>query len=93
MDNILQDLYHGLLHPEEEYQPAERIRQERKHLDTRQQTLLERIHKFDLDLSREANELFEAENVADAMEMEDAYIQGMRMGAKLALALLNDKTA
>ena len=91
MDSILQGLYHGMIHPEEEYQPTEEIRQKRKELDALQQNLLKRLEMIDPELSREMNELLEAENRADALEMEEIYIQGMRMGARLALALLNEK--
>lgn len=92
MDSILQGLYHGMIHPEEEYQPTEEIRQKRQELDSLQQNLLKRLKMIDPELSREMNELLEAENRADALEMEEIYIQGMHMGATLALALL-DKQA
>jgi len=91
MDRILHELYHGMIRPEEEYRPAQEVRQERRKLDTHQQALLERIQKIAPDIAAEMSRLFEAENSADAMEMEQAYIQGMRMGARLTIALLREK--
>ena len=91
MDRILHELYHGMIRPEEEYQPAQEVRQERRKLDTRQQALLERIQKIAPDIAAEMSRLFEAENSVDAMEMEQVYIQGMRMGARIALALTQEK--
>lgn len=92
MDNILHELYHGMIHPEEEYQPTAEIRRKRQAIDERQRILLEKTKEIDPELSREMKELLEAENHADALEMEEIYIQGMHMGATLALALL-DKQA
>lgn len=91
MDNILHELYHGMIHPEEEYQPMGEIRRKRQAIDERRRILLEKTKEIDPELSREMKELLEAENHADALEMEEIYIQGMRMGARLALALLNEK--
>ena len=91
MECILQKLYHGMIHPEEEYQPAEKIRQERSKLDNRQQVLMDRMRRIDPEMCTEIEELLEAENAVDAMEMEDAYIRGMRIGARLALSLLGDQ--
>ena len=91
MDCILQELYHGMIHPEEEYQSAEEIRQERSRVDRRQQVLMEQMCRISPQICGEIEELFEAENAVDAMEMENAYIRGMRMGARLALSLLGDQ--
>lgn len=89
MDNILHELYHGMIHPEEEYQPMGEIRRKRQAIDERQRILLEKTKEIDPELSREMKELLETENHADALEMEEIYIQGMHMGATLALALLD----
>ena len=91
MDKVLQELYHGMIHPEEEYWPAEEIRQERSKLDSRQQMLMEQLCRIDPQICGEIEELFEAENAVDAMEMEHAYIRGMHMGARLTLALLGEQ--
>ena len=91
MDNVLKELYHGMIHPEEEYQPTVEIRRKRQEIDERQRILLENTKEIDPGLSREMKELLEAENNLDALEMEEIYIQGMRMGARLALALLDEK--
>ena len=91
MESILKDLYHGRIHLEEEYQPTKEIRQMRKKIDECQQALLEKLKETEPNLQKEMNALLEAENITDAMEMEEVYIQGMRMGAKLTLALLGEK--
>ena len=91
MDKVLQELYHGMIQPEEEYQPAQEIRQERSRLDRRHQALMEQMCRIDPQICGEIEELFEAETAVDAMEMENAYIRGMRMGARLAMALLGEK--
>ena len=91
MDNVLEHLYHGMIHPEEEYQPTEEIRQERNRLDRRQLALMEQMRSANLQICEEIEALFEAENAVDAMEMEGAYIRGMRMGARLTLSLLGDQ--
>ena len=90
MDEILNKLYRGMIHPEEEYQPTEEIRRQRQAIDAHQRNLLESAKEMDPELSERMKEVFEAENSTDALEIEDVYIQGMRMGAQLAMALLND---
>ena len=89
MESILGELYHGMIHPEEEYQPSDECRQVRKKLTAEQAILLEKLSATDPDMCRALQTVFEAENAADAMDMEEAYVQGMRMGARLALALLD----
>lgn len=90
MDSILQKLYHGMIHPEEEYQPTQACKQEREKLSARQIAILEKLRTADHDMHDELQAMFEAENAVDALEMEDTYIQGMSMGAKLVWALLNE---
>lgn len=53
----------------------------------------ERLEQINSDMRREVEDLLDAMNVADAMDMEETYIRGMRMGARLALALLGEKGA
>ena len=93
MNSILKELYHGMIHPEEEYQPTEEIRQRRQAIDECQQNLLEKVKEIDPELGGKIGRMIEEENRAGAMEMEEAYIQGMRMGARLALALLENRKA
>lgn len=90
MDNILGGLYHGTLCPEEEYQPTDECRQMRKRLTAQLTVLLEKLRAIDPDVHCELQAMLEAENAADAMDLEEAYVQGMRMGARLALALLDN---
>ena len=91
MESILNELYHGMLHPEEEYHPSQACRATRKMLAARQAVLLEKMRETDPDMCCEVEEILEEENAADAMEMEEAYVQGMRLGARLALGLLGEK--
>ena len=91
MDNILSELYHGILRPEEEYQPTDECRQTRKKLTAQQTMLLEKLSAIDPDMHRLFLAMLEAENAADAMDLEEAYVQGMRMGARLALGLMDGR--
>ncbi|MBQ7885757.1 MAG: hypothetical protein IJ313_02565 [Clostridia bacterium] len=94
MDKILQELYHGMIHPEEEYQPrGEEHCRKIKEIAAQKAALLEKLEQNNLELRREVEALLDATNAADAVDMEEAYIQGMRMGAKLALALLGERGA
>ena len=92
MDNILQEFYHSMIHPEEEYRPmSEEHQQAQKQLTRKTATLLERIGMSDARLRDEIEELLNQTTELEAMAMEECYIQGMKMGARLALALLKEK--
>ena len=94
MDNILQDFYHGRIHPEETYRPMlEAHNHKRKQMVQRQEKLIERIEKLDPDIRREFDDLLDEIGMVEAMEMEDIYTQGMRMGARLAMALMGKAQA
>ena len=90
MDNILQEFYHGMIHPEEEYRPmSEEHQQAQKQLTRKTAVLLERIAMSDAQLSDEVEELLNQTTALESMALEECYIRGMRMGARLMLGLLN----
>ena len=92
MRDVLSMLYHGNIRPEEEYQPKNRalLAGRRKYAANRDKLLAEieddALKKKLISLLDERNELF-------ADEMEDCYVQGMRMGARMAMALLGEEKA
>ena len=91
MDKILRELYHGAIHPEEAYRPmSEEHRQAQKQVEQEKSALLNRIE--DSQLREEIEDLLVQITALEAMEMEDVYIQGMKMGARLALGLLDEKS-
>ena len=94
MDKILQELYRGMVHPQEEYKPmGEEYRQAQKVLDQKREILLEQIGQNNPELRAEVEGMLERITALEAMEMEEVYIQGMRMGARLALGLLGKDSA
>ena len=94
MDKILQELYRGMIHPQEEYRPMdEEYRQTQKVLDQERKILLEQIGQNNSELRAEVEGMLERITELEAMELEEVYIQGMRMGARLALELLGKNSA
>ena len=90
MDKILQELYHGMIHPEEAYRPVSaEHRQAQKQVEQKKDALLKRIE--DSCFREEIEDLLMQITALEAMEMEEAYIQGMRMGARLALELFKEQ--
>ena len=89
MDNVLNKLYRGEIHPEETYRPAspELIAARREFLAHRDKLLSE----LDESLRRKVLSLFEERTLVSSYEIEDAYVQGMKLGAKLAISLLDEK--
>ena len=89
MDKILQEFYHGTIHPEEEYRPmSEEHQHALKDWEHKKDALMERIEKDAPALQAEMEELMEQATLLEGMAMEECYIQGMKMGARLALGLL-----
>ena len=86
---ILRKLYRGNIHPGEQSQPLmwERSRKEEAFLE-RYQTLLDQL---ETPLQKECRTLIEEANSISAYDCEQAYIEGMRMGAQLAAELLMSK--
>ena len=91
MDGILNQLYRGEIHPEENYRPVmPEVMEARNAFVAHREALLARL---DEKTRREVQELFEERTLVASYETEDAYVQGMRMGAKLLAALLKEEKA
>jgi len=86
MENILSQLYRGEIHPQETYKPClPELLEERKIYLEHQAAL---IASLDAETGGRVLELLEERNYVSAYEMEDSYIQGMKMGARMAAELL-----
>ena len=91
MDKILRELYHGAIHPEEAYRPmSEEHQRLQKVWEYKKEVLMERMEEDAPALCAEMNQLMEQAALLEAMGMEECYIQGMKMGARLALGLLDN---
>ena len=89
MEDILNLLYRGELHPEEDYCPMtpELIEARKEFMEYRNAMFAE----FDEQTREKVQDLLDKRTFVSAYEMEDAYVQGMRMGAKMLSALLKDQ--
>lgn len=90
MDSVLSQLYRGEIHPEETYQPVmtELIEVRDAFIAHRDALLAE----LDEKTREKVQELFEERSFVSSYEIEDAYVQGMKMGARMAAALLKNET-
>jgi len=88
MENILNKLYRGEIHPEETYRPEmpELIEMRRKFVERREALLSE----LDDKTRKKVQELLEERTFVSSYEIEDAYVQGMKLGARITAALLKD---
>ena len=89
MENILNSLYRGEIHPEETYKPVlpELIAARREFLAHRDKLLAaleEPVRKKVLDL-------LEERTFVSSYEIEDAYVQGMKLDARMAVELLKEE--
>jgi len=83
---ILEKFYKGKIHPGEQVMPIDKERYRKETLfEDKRQRLLDRL---DEPIKRECLYLFEEANALSACDCEQAYIEGMRMGARLAAELL-----
>ena len=83
---ILEQLYRGELRPEEQYHPRLKENcEKREALRKRERALLE---KLDDDMRKEIGKILDELNLIGVIELEDVYIQGMQLGARLAMELL-----
>lgn len=83
---ILEALYRGAIHPQETYRPmTEAHREKRRELMATQRRLIE---KMDGEARDELEGLLEELDRVEAMQMEEIYVQGMRMGAKMMMELM-----
>ena len=89
MDGILNQLYRGEIHPEETYQPVmtELIEVRDAFIAHRDALLAE----LDEKTREKVQELFEERTFVSSYEIEDAYVQGMKMGARMTVALLGEE--
>ena len=89
MREVLKKLYKGEIHPEEEYYPkTEEQRQRLRKIGDTQERLLSGLSDR---TKREWIDLLNEMNYASADDMEQAYIEGVRMGAALLMELLELK--
>ena len=90
--SVLHDIYHGKVHWEEDYKPKSKaVLAGRKRYAANCNKLLDEIK--DEELKAKLINLLEERNELFADEMEDCYVQGMRMGARMAMALLGEERA
>lgn len=88
MESVLNQLYRGEIHPEESYRPVmPGLLKMRKAFVEHQEALLSEL---DDQTRNKVRELLEERTLVSSYEIEDAYVQGMRLGAKMAAALLKD---
>ena len=89
MENVLNMLYRGEIHPEEDYHPVmPEAREVRRTFLNHRDKLLEEL---DEKLRRKVLDLLEERNFVASYEMEDAFVQGMRLGARMAVELLGEE--
>ena len=86
MNTILNMLYRSEVRPDEEDKPMmEELTCARRDYARRRDKLLAAL---DAPLREKMEALLEEREEVAALEMEDAYVRGTRMGAKMAVALL-----
>ena len=88
MRDLLRNLYKGRIHPEEKCCPdSEAYREKLRELSAKQQDFLLMLDEKE----KEACEaVWEEMTAISALEAEEAYVSGMRLGAKLALELMKE---
>lgn len=90
--SVLNDIYHGKIHWEEDYKPElKAVIDGRRKFAANCDRLLDEIN--DEDLRVKLINLLDERNELLADEMEDCYMQGMRMGARMTMALLGEERA
>lgn len=90
MEDILNKLYRGEIHPEETYHPVmPELIEAKKEFEVHRDALLARL---DESIRGKVQELFEERTFISSYEIEDAYVQGVQLGAKIAAALLKDQS-
>ena len=89
MESILNQLYRGEIHPEETYRPVlpELIEVRKEFISHRDAVLAQ----LDEQTREKVRDLLDKRTLVSAYEMEDAYVQGMRLGARMTAALLEEE--
>ena len=86
MNSILNQLYRSEIRPDEEDKPMmEELVQARRDFVRKRENLYTELEE---PMRNRIQALLEERMELAALEMEDAYVRGMRMGAKMALALM-----
>lgn len=88
MESILKDMYHGRLQIQENMILPEVYNEKRHALVDAQEALLDAL---DEKTRRECLRVMEMQTALSAIETETAYVEGMKMGARMALELLEEK--
>ena len=87
MKSILNQLYRSEIRPDEEDKPLlEELIEARRAFVNRREALLAEMEE---PMRGRVRTLLEERLEVAALEMEDAYVRGMRMGAKMAMALMD----
>lgn len=86
MNTLLQEFYKGKIQPGQEVITEEQ-KKDMNIIVAYQNALLSVLNKSEADLCKK---LWEVMNELNAKDCEREYIRGMRMGARLALALLDN---
>ena len=93
MSDLLSALYAGELYPAEQYTP--RIEAYRKlyreHL-RQHEAFAEMLRKLDPQLEQQFIEILEQQLDEVPLEIEDVFIEGFRLGAKLIIEIYRDDT-
>ena len=89
MDSILNQIYRGEIHPEEDYRPVmqELLDMRREFAEHREKLLSE----LDEKTQEKVRKLLEERTFVSSYEIEDAYVQGMKLGARMAVELLREE--
>ena len=82
----LQEFYRSEIRPDEENRPATGELMEARNAFVRHRE--KQLGKLDARMREEMSALLEERMEVAALEMEDAYIRGMRMGAQLTMEML-----
>ena len=88
MGTLLNRLYRSEIRPDEEISMMDELRQARRAYACRRDKLLAQL---DAPLREKIERLLKEREEVAALEKEDAYVRGTRMGAKMAVALLKNE--
>ena len=88
MGTVLNRLYRSEIRPDEAIFAMDELREARHEFVRRRDKLLAQM---DTPLRERIERLLEEREEVAALEKEDAYVRGTRMGAKMAVALLKNE--
>lgn len=90
MESVLRELYHGRLEIQEDMQMPEEYEQMRRKCIEAQDAL---FAGMDEETRSRCLRVMEMQTMLSAMEEETAYIVGMKLGARMARELLDEKSS